>query len=104
MIGIFQVVYVIKLDKVCFVVYKDFIGMFYSKVVYDVVEKVVVVMGLFCCYVYLIINYESEILLEFNFDILFLNVLKQMIDFVNDYIEDEDDKMVKFSYQYCFIM
>lgn len=102
--GIPQVVYVTKLDKVCPAVHKDPTGMFHSKAVHDAVEKAAVVMGLPRCYVYPIINYESETSLEPNFDILFLNALKQTTDFANDYIEDEDDKMAKPSYQYCSIL
>ena len=88
-----QVVYLTKLDKVCPEVEKDSKHVFHSTGVRDAVDKVADVMGLPRGYVLPIKNYESETILNPDMDILFLNALKQTVNFADDYIEDQLDKM-----------
>ena len=66
---------------------------FHSAAVRDAVDKVADVMGLPRGYVLPIKNYESETILNPDMDILFLNALKQTVNFADDYIEDQLDKM-----------
>ena len=86
-------VYLTKLDKVCPEVEEDAKHAFHSAAVRDAVDKVADVMGLPRGYVLPIKNYESETLLDPNIDILFLNALKQTVNFADDYIEEQMDKM-----------
>ena len=86
-------VYLTKLDKVCPEVEEDAKHVFHSVAVRDAVDKVADVMGLPRGYVLPIKNYESETLLDPNIDILFLNALKQTVNFADDYIEEQMDKM-----------
>ncbi|XP_078340011.1 interferon-induced protein 44-like isoform X4 [Crassostrea virginica] len=88
-----QVVYLTKLDKVCPKVEEDTKHVFHSAAVRDTVDKVADVMGLPRGYVLPIKNYESETILDPNMDILVLNALKQTINFADDYIEEQMDKM-----------
>ena len=88
-----QVVYLTKLDKVCPKVEEDAKHVFHSAAVRDAVDKVADVMGLPRGYVLPIKNYESETILDPNMDILVLNALKQTINFADDYIEEQMDKM-----------
>ena len=85
--------YLTKLDKVCPKVEEDTKHVFHSAAVRDTVDKVADVMGLPRGYVLPIKNYESETILDPNMDILVLNALKQTINFADDYIEEQMDKM-----------
>ena len=86
-------VYLTKLDKVCPKVEEDAKHVFHSAAVRNAVDKVADVMGLPRGYVLPIKNYESETILDPNMDILVLNALKQTINFADDYIEEQMDKM-----------
>ena len=86
-------VYLTKLDKVCPEVEEDSKHVFHSTAVRDAVDKVADVMGLPRGYVLPIKNYESETILDPNIDILFLNALKQTVNFADDYIEEQMDKV-----------
>ncbi|XP_048739753.2 interferon-induced protein 44-like isoform X2 [Ostrea edulis] len=88
-----QVVYMTKMDKVCPNVDEDAANMFYSSGVRDAIDKMSDIMGLPRGYIMPIKNYESETGLEPNIDILILKALKQTTDFVDDYMEDQMDKM-----------
>ena len=88
-----QVVYLTKLDKICPIVQEDAKYVFHSSAVRNAVDRIAEIMGLPRGYVLPINNYESETILDPNMDILVLNALKQTINFADDYIEEQMDKM-----------
>ena len=77
-----------KIDKVCSFVQMDPRLMFQSHAVSETVNKTSNVMGLPRGHIYPIRNYESETMLDTNFDILLLQALKQTASFADDFIDD----------------
>lgn len=83
-----------KLDKICPDVNDDVKNTFTSTAVRDAVEKVADVMGLPRAHVLPVKNYESETkLLTTALDILLMEALQRCLDFADDYMDEQLDKM-----------
>lgn len=91
--GLPQVVFLTKLDKICPDVNDDVKNTFTSSAVYDAVEKVADVMGLPRAHVLPVKNYESETKLKTGLDILLMEALQRCLDFADDYMDEQLDKM-----------
>ncbi|KAK3106183.1 hypothetical protein FSP39_014435 [Pinctada imbricata] len=95
--GIPQVVLLTKVDQICEPLSHDVSSVFRMPVVQDCVDKVSQVMGLPRAHVLPVKNYESEMELDENINILALLTLQQILHFADDYlynflddIEEED--------------
>eukprot|EP00105_Crassostrea_gigas_P032065 XP_011454941.1 PREDICTED: interferon-induced protein 44-like [Crassostrea gigas] len=91
--GLPQVVFLTKLDKICPDVHIDVKNTFTSIAVCDAVEKVADVMGLPRAHVLPVKNYESETRLKTTVDILLMEALQRCLDFADDYMDEQLDKM-----------
>ncbi|XP_052677100.1 interferon-induced protein 44-like [Crassostrea angulata] len=91
--GLPQVVFLTKLDKICPVVNEDVKHTFTSTAVCDAVEKVAEIMGLPRAHVLPVKNYESETKLKTTVDILLMEALQRCLDFADDYMDEQLDKM-----------
>lgn len=91
--GLPQVVFLTKLDKVCPDVNEDVTNTFTSSAVCDAVEKVADLMGLPRAHVLPVKNYESETKLKTALDILLMEALQRCLDFADDYMDEQLDKM-----------
>uniref|UniRef100_K1PMR4 Uncharacterized protein n=1 Tax=Magallana gigas TaxID=29159 RepID=K1PMR4_MAGGI len=67
--------------------------MFTSSAVCDAMDKVADVMGLPRAHVLPLKNYESETKLKTAVDILLMEDLQRCLDFVDDYMKEQLDKM-----------
>lgn len=67
--------------------------MFTSSAVCDAMDKVADVMGLPRAHVLPVKNYESETKLKTAVDILLMEALQRCLDFVDDYMKEQLDKM-----------
>lgn len=91
--GLPQVVFLTKLDKICPDVNEDVTNTFTSSAVCNAVEKVADIMGLPRAHVLPVKNYESETKLKTALDILLMEALQRCLDFADDYMEEQLDKM-----------
>ncbi|XP_065936873.1 interferon-induced protein 44 isoform X2 [Magallana gigas] len=91
--GLPQVVFLTKLDKICPDVNDDVKNTFTSTAVCDAVEKVAEIMGLPRAHVLPVKNYESETKLKTTVDILLMQALQRCLDFADDYMDEQLDKM-----------
>uniref|UniRef100_A0A8W8M6I3 TLDc domain-containing protein n=1 Tax=Magallana gigas TaxID=29159 RepID=A0A8W8M6I3_MAGGI len=91
--GLPQVVFLTKLDKICPDVNDDVKNTFTSTAVCDAVEKVAEIMGLPRAHVLPVKNYESETKLKPALDILLMQALQRCLDFADDYMDEQLDKM-----------
>ena len=92
-VGLPQVVFLTKLDKICPDVNDDVKNTFTSTAVCDAVEKVAEIMGLPRAHVLPVKNYESETKLKTTVDILLMEALQRCLDFADDYMDEQLDKM-----------
>ena len=83
-----QVIFLTKIDKLCPNVDEDLTAVFRSAAVLDVVNKVADCFGLPRGHVFPVKNYENETDLDTNINILVLRALKQLLNFMDEYIED----------------
>ena len=92
-LGIPQVVLLTKVDKVCKVTGEDLSQVFYSPTVQENVDRVSQVMGLPRSHILPVKNYESEMELNDNINILALLTLQQMLHFADDYMYNYLDQL-----------
>ncbi|XP_069123072.1 interferon-induced protein 44-like isoform X1 [Argopecten irradians] len=91
--GIPQVVLMTKIDKICEEISNDVSKVFYSTAIKDSVEKVAMVMGLPRSHVLPVKNYECEVELDQNTNILALLSLRRILHFVGDYQQNKLDEI-----------
>ncbi|XP_069123067.1 interferon-induced protein 44-like isoform X2 [Argopecten irradians] len=91
--GIPQVVLMTKIDKICEEISNDVSKIFYSTAIKDSVEKVAMVMGLPRSHVLPVKNYECEVELDQNTNILALLSLRRILHFVGDYQQNKLDEI-----------
>ncbi|VDI33808.1 Hypothetical predicted protein [Mytilus galloprovincialis] len=90
--GIPQVVLLTKIDKICERTEEDLSNVFYSPLVKETVERVSQIMGLPRSHILPVKNYESEMDLNDNVNILALMSLQQILHFADDYMYNHLDK------------
>lgn len=100
--GVPQVVLLTKIDKVCEHTGEDLSKIFYSQVIQETVDRVAQIIGLPRSHILPIKNYESEMELNDNVNILTLLTLQHMLHFCDDYMYNyldqiEEVKMQKLS-------
>ncbi|XP_056000050.1 interferon-induced protein 44-like [Ostrea edulis] len=88
-----QVVLLTKLDKICPDVEEDVTNTFKSSSISDAVEKVSDIMGLPRAHVLPVKNYESERKLKTGIDILVMEAIERCLDFADDFMDEQLDKM-----------
>ncbi|KAL3875137.1 hypothetical protein ACJMK2_038065 [Sinanodonta woodiana] len=97
-IGVPQVVLLTKVDKVCRSVEEDLSIVFKSGLISDLVDKVSQVMGLPRGHVLPLKNYERELELDINVNILALLALRQILrcsqDFMFNFLDNPDTNIV----------
>ncbi|CAC5394351.1 unnamed protein product [Mytilus coruscus] len=91
--GVPQVVLLTRIDKVCEVTGEDLSKVFYSPVIQEMVDKVSQIMGLPRSHILPVKNYEVEMELNDNVDILTLLTLQQMLHFSDDYMYNYLDQI-----------
>ncbi|CAG2250104.1 unnamed protein product [Mytilus edulis] len=96
--GIPQLVLLTKIDKVCEATSEDLSQVFFSPVVQETVDRVSQILGLPRSNILPIKNYESEIELQDNVNILTLLTLQQILNSADDYMfnyldQIEDEKL-----------
>ncbi|XP_071162519.1 interferon-induced protein 44-like [Mytilus edulis] len=96
--GIPQLVLLTKIDKVCEATSEDLSQVFSSPVVQETVDRVSQILGLPRSNILPIKNYESEIELQDNVNILTLLTLQQLLNSTDDYMfnyldQIEDEKL-----------
>jgi len=88
-----------KIDKICELVSDDISDVFSSPAIKDCVDKVAMVMGLPRYHILPFKNYECEMDLDNNINILSLMSLQQILRFTDDYLynflDDIDVKEMK---------
>ncbi|CAG2238099.1 unnamed protein product [Mytilus edulis] len=84
--GIPQIVLLTKVDKVCEATSEDLSQVFFSPVVQETVDRVSQILGLPRSNILPIKNYESEIELQDNVNILTLLTLQQILNSADDYM------------------
>ncbi|XP_052106162.1 interferon-induced protein 44-like [Mytilus californianus] len=91
--GIPQIVLLTKIDKVCEATSEDLSQIFFSPVVQESVDRVSQILGLPRSNILPIKNYESEIELHANVNILTLLTLQQILNSADDYMYNYLDKI-----------
>ncbi|XP_069123068.1 interferon-induced protein 44-like [Argopecten irradians] len=91
--GIPQVVLLTKIDRICEEISDDVSKVFFSLAMKECVEKVAMVMGLPRSHVLPVKNYESEVELDQNTNILALLSLRRLLYFVDDFLYNKLDEM-----------
>ncbi|XP_071162520.1 interferon-induced protein 44-like [Mytilus edulis] len=84
--GIPQIVLLTKIDKVCEATSEDLSQVFFSPVVQETVDRVSQILGLPRSNILPVKNYESEIELQDNVNILTLLTLQQILNSADDYM------------------
>lgn len=100
--GVPQVVLLTKIDKMCKTTAEDLSKVFFSSVIQETINRVSQIIGLPRSHILPIKNYESEMELNENVNILTLLTLQQMLHFSDDYMcnyldEIEEEKVQKLS-------
>ncbi|XP_060083036.1 interferon-induced protein 44-like [Ylistrum balloti] len=91
--GIPQVVLLTKIDRICAEVSDDIRRVFFSPAMKECVDRVATVMGLPRSHILPVKNYESEVELDQNTNILSLLSLRRMLHFVDDFLYNKLDEM-----------
>lgn len=78
----------IYIDKICNLEIDNVEKVFISVCIEIVVDKVVCIIGILRFYVFLVKNYEMEILLKININILVLIIFCRLLMFVDDFFEN----------------
>ncbi|XP_069125153.1 interferon-induced protein 44-like isoform X2 [Argopecten irradians] len=91
--GIPQVVLLTKIDRICEEISDDVSKVFFSLAMKECVDKVAMVMGLPRSHVLPVKNYEGEVELDQNTNILALLSLRRLLYFVDDFLYNKLDEM-----------
>ncbi|XP_051788926.1 interferon-induced protein 44-like [Erpetoichthys calabaricus] len=86
--GIPVLVLITKVDEACLEVKKDLSKVYWSRYLNEKVTKLGQELGVPMSAISLVRNYSSETDLDWNFDILILNALKQMLRAADDCLDD----------------
>ncbi|XP_033754665.1 interferon-induced protein 44-like [Pecten maximus] len=92
--GIPQMILLTKIDKICEEISHDVSKVFFSSAVKECVDKVAVLMGLPRSHVLPVKNYECEVDLDQNVNILSLRSLGRILNFVDDFLFNKLDEIV----------
>ncbi|KAK3105723.1 hypothetical protein FSP39_004276 [Pinctada imbricata] len=84
-----QVIFMTKIDKLCPDVSDDLTNVFRSETTFEVLSKISDCFGLPRGHIFPVKNYENETELDGNINILVLKALKQLLNFTDEYIEDQ---------------
>ncbi|XP_060070665.1 interferon-induced protein 44-like [Ylistrum balloti] len=88
-----QVVLLTKIDRICELVTDEISDVFVSPTVKECVDRVAMVMGLPRSHILPIKNYECEVELDQNVNILSLLCLRQVLHFSDDYLYNQLDQI-----------
>lgn len=88
-LGIPQLAFLTKMDKISETVNKDVYQMFTSSVVEDVVNKAADIIAIPRSHVLPVKNYEKESQLKTDINILALTALRQALMFADDFLENQ---------------
>lgn len=91
--GLPQIVLLTKPDKICPDVHEDVTKLFTSSAVRDAVDRVADIMGLPRAHVLLVKNYDNESKLKLGINITIMEALERCLDFADDFIDDQLEKM-----------
>ncbi|XP_021375407.1 interferon-induced protein 44-like isoform X2 [Mizuhopecten yessoensis] len=91
--GIPQVVLLTKIDRICEEISNDISKVFFSPRMKDCVDRVSMVMGLPRSHILPVKNYESEVELDQNINILSLLSLRRILNFADDYLYNTLDEI-----------
>ncbi|OWF39882.1 Interferon-induced protein 44-like [Mizuhopecten yessoensis] len=91
--GIPQVVLLTKIDEICEETSEDLSNVFFSTVVKECVDKVASLMGLPRSHILPVKNYECEVELDQNINILALLSLRRILNFVDDFLFNKSDEI-----------
>lgn len=91
-----------KIDKMCEFTSEDLSDVFYSTVIQETVDRVSQIIGLPSSHIFPFKNYEAEMELSNNVNILTLLTLHKMLRFCDDYLDNyldqiEEGKLQKLS-------
>ncbi|XP_067258863.1 interferon-induced protein 44-like [Chanodichthys erythropterus] len=90
-LGIPQVIVMTKVDEVCPLVKDNLQKIYTSKKIKQKMEECSNSLGVPVSYIYPVKNYHEEHTTNTTVDILILDALKNIVNFANDYVEDQED-------------
>ncbi|XP_067260158.1 interferon-induced protein 44-like [Chanodichthys erythropterus] len=90
-LGIPQVIVMTKVDEVCPLVKDNLQKIYTSKKIKQKMEECSNSLGVPVSYIYPVKNYHEEHTTNTTVDILILDALKNILNFANDYVEDQED-------------
>ncbi|XP_033754654.1 interferon-induced protein 44-like [Pecten maximus] len=90
--GIPQAVVLTKIDRICERISNDVSKVFFSRAMKECVDKVAMLMGLPRSHILPVKNYECEVELDQNINILSLVSLRRILDFADDFLYDKLDE------------